>query len=181
MSSVHDEGDLQFAFDDGWNVLKWDAHGAYIDGLQRFSGTKAVDFFGLYLGAPWFIEVKDFRGHRIANKDRLKSGELAREIAEKVRDTIAGMVWACNRAPLDAGQVSKFVEPILDRSAKLFVVLWLEEDRPADPAAASMLQEKIRRELSWLNPRVLVANRSLSDKKPIQGLVVKSLGIAGSS
>jgi hypothetical protein len=65
VSSVHDEKRLRFTFDKDWKVLKWDNHPAYLGGLQRFRETKAVDFFGLHIGAPWFVEVKDFRGYRI--------------------------------------------------------------------------------------------------------------------
>ncbi|MGK3969983.1 hypothetical protein WMF38_31615 [Sorangium sp. So ce118] len=108
MSFVHDEGKLRFAFDDDWKILKWDDHGAYVGGLQRFQETKAVDFFGLYLGEPYFIEVK-------------------------------------------------------------------EEDRPPEPALASTLGEAIKRELTWLNPRVLVTSRSLVQSAPVHGLVVTHL------
>jgi hypothetical protein len=81
MTLVHDEKRLRFTFDVHWKVLKWDGHGAYLNGLHQFQGTKAVDFFGLYIGAPWFIEVKDFRGYRIENKARLSTGELAQGAA----------------------------------------------------------------------------------------------------
>ncbi|WP_437896510.1 hypothetical protein [Sorangium sp. So ce124] len=175
MSFVHDEGKLRFAFDSDWKILKWDDHGAYVGGLQRFQETKAVDFFGLYLDDPYFIEVKDFRGYRIENKIRLSSGELAREVAYKVRDTVAGMVWACDRLPLDRGELRGFVRRILARTKKVPVVLWLEEDRPPEPALASALGEAIKRELIWLNPRVLVTCRSLVQRDPVHGLSVTNL------
>jgi hypothetical protein len=175
MSAVHEEGDLRFTFDEDWRVLKWDGHGAYLGGLQLFQGTKAVDFFGLYIGAPWFIEVKDFRGYRIQNKERLTGGELAREVASKVRDTLAGKIWACDRAPLDDCELRDFVRPLVNRGQKVPVVLWLEEDRAPDPPAASALAEAIKRELAWLNPRVIVLSRALARDRPIQGLEVASL------
>ncbi|MEO5731271.1 MAG: hypothetical protein ABI134_32475 [Byssovorax sp.] len=170
-----DEKKLRFVFDDNWQVLKWDEHGAYVGGLRQFQSTKAVDFFGLYVGAPWFIEAKDFRGYRIANKSRLSSGELAKEIAFKVRDTLAAMVWACARTPLDSGEISGFLRPLVNRSEKVPVVLWLEEDRPATPVSASILAEAIKRELVWLNAKVIVASRALAQDHPIQGLTVVSL------
>lgn len=175
MSFVHDEGKLRFSFDGHWRVMKWDSHGAYIDGLQKFQTTKAVDFFGLYIGAPWFIEVKDFRSHRIENKERLTSGELAREVACKVRDTVAGMVWAYDRAPLDQSDLKISLRSLINRGEKVPVVLWLEEDRPPQPALASALAEAIKRELIWLNPKVLVTCRSLAETAPIHGLAVMSL------
>ncbi|AKT38729.1 hypothetical protein [Chondromyces crocatus] len=174
--TVHQEQDLQFCFDDeAWRILKWDAHHAYVDGFGRLRETKAIDFFGPYLDSrPWLIEVKDFRASRIENKTRLSSGDLAREVAAKVRDTVAGMVWACDRPLLDDGQLRTFVEPLVARAGKVAVVLWLEEDRPASPAAASALAEAIKRELRWLNPKVVVLNRELARTNPIQGLVVTS-------
>jgi hypothetical protein len=172
MSFVHEEGKLRFTFDEGWKILKWDAHGAYQEGLQRFSGTKAVDFFGLYNGAPYFLEVKDFRQHRIENKDRLRTDGLAKEVACKVRDTLAGMSWSCGREPLVRRELSEFLKPLINRVEKVPVVLWLEEDRPPSPAFASAIGEAIRQELLWLNPKVRVTSRKLA---PIPGLTVMSL------
>lgn len=175
MSAVFDEQKLRFAFDDDWQVLKWDEHGAYVNGLRKFNATKAVDFFGLYIGAPWFVEVKDFRGYRVANQRRLSSGDLAKEVACKVRDTLASMVWACARTPVDPGEIGGFLRPLVNRSEKVPVMLWLEEDRPATPISASTLAEAIKRELGWLNARVIVASRALTQGKPIHGLEVTSL------
>jgi hypothetical protein len=176
VSSVHDEGRLRFTFDEDWKVLKWDNHAAYLDGLQRFQETKAVDFFGLYIGAPWFVEVKDFRGHRIQTKARLSSGELAVEIACKVRDTLAGLAWACNRAPLDQRELSAYLRPLVSRAHKVPVVLWLEEDHPLPPTDARTLEEAIKRELLWLNAKVLVTSLALAQRTaPIGGLTVTSL------
>lgn len=175
MSFTHDEDRLRFTFDDDWRVLKWDAHAAYLDGLQRYQGTRAVDFFGLYLGAPCFIEVKDFRRYRIENKRRLTSGELAEEVACKVRDTLAAMAWAAGRAPLDSGEIITFLHPLVNRADKIPVVLWLEADRPLVPPEASTLAEGIKRELRWLNTKVVVTCRAFADEKPIHGLTVTSL------
>ncbi len=172
MSAVFDEKNLRFTFDDDWQVLKWDEHDAYLNGLQKIGETKAVDFFGLHLGVPWFVEVKDFRGYRVENKHRLRSGALAGEVACKVRDTLAAMAWACGRAPLDPGEIGRFLRPLVNRSEKVPVVLWLEEDRPAAPASASTLAESIKRELGWLNAKVIVASRALTQANPIAGLSV---------
>ncbi len=175
MSAVHDEARLRFSFDDDWRVLKWDGHAAYLGGLRNFQGTKAVDFFALHLQRPWFIEVKDFRGHRIENKDRLGSGDLAREVACKVRDTLAALAWACDREPLDARELRGFLRALVNRAEKVPIVLWLEADHPLEPAIASTLGEEIKRELGWLNAKVLVTCRALAEETPIHGLTVTSL------
>ena len=123
MSTVFPEGALQFSFGESWKVLKWDGHSAFAGGLGKVQHTKAVDFLGLHIDLPWFIEVKDFRSHRIENKKRLTSGELAEEVADKVRDTLAGMAWACNRKPLDEGDLAGFLRPLVNRQSKVPVVL----------------------------------------------------------
>jgi len=174
MSVAHDEEKLRFSFDDDWSVLKWDAHPAYRDGLQKFQGTTAVDFFGLYLGAPWFIEVKDFRDYRIENKRKLTSGELAAVVASKVRDTLAAMIWARDR-PLDQRGIEASLRAVCSRIEKVPVVLWLEEDRPVPPGMTTVLEEEIKRRLRWLNAKVSVVNRTLAKAKPLPGLTVTSL------
>jgi hypothetical protein len=174
MSVVHPEGRLQFSFDDDWSVLKWDAHPAYRDGLQRFQKTTAVDFVGLYLGAPWFIEVKDFRDHRIENKGKLKNGELAAVVACKVRDTLAALIWSRDR-PLSQDGLDAVLRAVCNRTEKVPVVLWLEEDGPVPSGMATALEEEIKRRLRWLNAKVSVVNRTLAKAKPLPGLMVTSL------
>ena len=168
MSTTHDEKRLRFTFDAEWRVLKWDDHPAFIDGLQHMDGTKAVDFVGLHRDGVWFIEVKDFRGHRIENKGRLRTLDLAREVACKVRDTLAALIWACNRAPLDDGGLGAYVKPAVLRSDKVPVVLWLEEDRP-DPALRAAVTDAIKRELVWLNVKVTLSSWAEMTRRPFPG------------
>jgi hypothetical protein len=63
----------------------------------------------------------------------------------------------------------------MGRAEKVPVVLWLEEDRSLDPAMATTLAQAIKRELVWLNPKVIVTSRSLAQRAPIHGLAVTSL------
>lgn len=126
-------------------------------------------------GRAWFAEVKDFLGHRIANKGRLSTGDLACEVAEKVRDTLAALAWACDRQGLDAGDCAIFLSRIAGRDRKVPVVLSLEEDRPLGPQEVSSLAAAIKRRLAWLNPRVLVTSRLESDRRPLEGLSVAFL------
>jgi hypothetical protein len=169
------EGRLCFTFDGDWSVMKWDGHPAYAGGIQRLAGTKAVDFLGLYQGEPWFIEVTDFRERRIETKHQLTSGQLVDEVACKVRDTLAGVVWACGRAPLDDRKLASFVRPLVNRSGKVPVVVWLEGDPVPTTHELNALRDRIRQSLLWLNPRVLVTCRSLAEDQPLPGLSVTSL------
>jgi hypothetical protein len=171
MSSSYTEDRLIFTFDKEWKVVKWDDSGAFQHGIRKLQSTEAIDFFGLYLGLPWFVEVKDYRHFPGVARKRLSSGELAKAVAGKVRDTLSGMIWACGRAPLDDCDLRTYLRPILNRTQKVPVVLWMEEDDDVSSAALSTLAEAIKRELTWLNPQVIITNRK---NKPIPGLVVTS-------
>lgn len=175
------EGSLVFRFGEGWAVEKYDAHTDYTGGIGRLQGTKAVDFVGLYSGRRddgafrqlHFIEVKDFRGYRVQNRQRIRDGELAVEVAAKVRDTIAGLV-AAHRGTFGRERWATYVKAALD-DEPIRVSLWLEED---DPAARAMpappspaLIDDLKRQLSWLGARVLVLNRATASGR-VPALVV---------
>ena len=135
---------------EGERFLKWDDHPAFIQGIRRLGDTKAVDVCVEVDGeGAVFIEMKDFRAAAIQNTPRLTSGELAQEVANKVRDTLAGLVWACARGlsePFHESLTRAFIE-----RPKALVVLWLEMDRP-DVGGASALQDSIR---SLLKPHLV--------------------------
>lgn len=157
------ESRLRFRFEAPWRLVeKWDEHDCYTSGLHRYPTTAAVDFIGLYGSEPYFIEVKNFRKYRIENKRRLTSGELVEEVADKVRDTVAGMVWAMDRG-FDTSSVAPLLaqlfEPQEQRRRKCNVVLWLEEDLQPRPADRSALAQGIKRRLRWFNPKVIVLDR----------------------
>lgn len=165
------EEHLLFEFGSSWQVAKYDEHPIYREGIEslkeqipckqclkpREVGSKAVDFVGTYKGQPYFIEVKDFRGHSVENRKRIQ-GELAVEVALKVRDTLAGLIGVCRT---NGGR--PLIAPILERAPT--VLLWLEED-----ASPSKLKEQshevmnlttvLRQRLRWLNPqRVMIVNQ----------------------
>jgi hypothetical protein len=172
MSVTHPESRLEFTFSDDWRVIKWDDHPAFKNGLCKAGDTKSVDFVGVFIDAPWLIEVKNFRQYRIENKERLSSGALAKEVADKVRDSIASMTWACRRTPLDEQELAPFVRSIFGWKERISVVLWLEEDRVMTPVQASAMAETIKHELKWLNPKVLIMSSDLAAKKPLPGISV---------
>jgi len=122
--------------------LKWDEHPAFVDGFQALQNTTAVDVVASVTGeGPVFIELKDFRAAAIANKKKFTSGSLAREIAANVRDTLAGLVWACGRGISETfheGLTREFLE-----RRKAHVILWLETDG-FEIAGTLALQDAIR-------------------------------------
>ena len=174
-----DEQALHFEFDDTWQVIKYDDEPGYRDGIHKLGQTKAVDFLGQHHPAKrlFFIEVKDFRGFRVENKERVSSGSLADEVAFKVRDTLAGMIGAQRRRPDEAiwGELVR----ALEHGHEVRVILWLEEDKPrgrkdirAD-GRRSTLQKDIQKRLHWLDARVLVEPRDTGARLP--GVTVTGL------
>ena len=88
------EGALRFDFDPRCEVSEYDEwafyrrHFTYVAG-----GCKAVDFLCIHDDTAWLIEVKDYRVH-----PRTKPSRICDEVAAKVRDTLAGLAAAQNRA-----------------------------------------------------------------------------------
>ena len=165
--TVIDEAGLRFQFDARWqDAVKWDDTPAYRNGIGRLPGTKAVDILCRSSGGCWLIEVKDFRGHRIENKGRLDNEELQQEVAQKVRDTLAGLLGAARIHAEDtrwASCVKALVAP-----GEVRVVLWLEEDFTPPPGSGtadqrwrthlSVLQNRLKQQLRWLTTHVLVTS-----------------------
>ncbi|MFY0538505.1 AAA family ATPase [Nannocystis pusilla] len=163
------ESRLRFRFGEPWQRMEqWDKHACYTAGLGMKPTTGAVDFIGLYGSDPYFIEVKNFRDYRIENKNRLTSGALADEVAEKVRDTIAALVWAMDRGS-DTESLRSLLAQFFAIKKKCSVVLWLEEDPQTRPADRTVLAETIKRRLHWLKPHVIVLSQ---EERPLPGLEV---------
>ena len=141
MPIVLKEGRVTFSFQVK-AASRWDGHQAFIRGVQRLQNTAAVDFL-LRLDDDTLVlfEVKDLRGYRIENRNR----DFAEEVSCKVRDSLAGMLWAARRE--HDTDVSAFTKLITRRDTpKTLVVLWLDEDH-SDPAAAAGLQSELREAL----------------------------------
>lgn len=155
------EGGLTFTFPDETEATKYDNWSFYINQFQKnCKGTKAVDLMNLQDGVLWLIEVKDYRQH-----PRTKPSDLGEEVAQKVRDSLAGLVAArCNAN--DAAEQS-FAKKAL-KSHRLRVVLHLELPRhpsrlfpkPIDP---SNVQTKLRQLLGAIDPHPLVVDKGRLD------------------
>jgi len=166
------EDQLRFTFDrPAWNAVKWDDDPVYRDGLQRHDG-KAVDIVAtLDRRSLRLFEVKDPRGHWIEYRDRNPVEVLAQIVADKVRDTLAGLLFGRDRHPGD--HLLVHLKTLFDREERIHVVLWLESFR-LDPAMAVTLTGLIERRLHWMKPKVLVTSRTLWRGMP--GLGVESMG-----
>ena len=135
-------------------------------------------FWTVRHGDLYWIEVKDFRGYRIQNKRRLADGELAIEVAQKVRDSIAGIIRAISHFRGLAGVGAVCPGLCGRRDNRIRVVLWLEQDdMPSPPGVrknqAQVLGQKLAEKLRWLTARVFVLS-SATGGCP-EGLVVTDL------
>lgn len=123
------EGSLRFYFPDNWVVLKYDADdGFYKRRLDKhFHNLKAVDIVAVDPAADLLVllEVKDFRGHGVANRKRITTGELAKEVGQKVLHTLSGLYLGLR---LQQPEFIVLQSQLLPLPNKLEVVLLLEED-----------------------------------------------------
>ncbi len=181
MPRTIEEGHLRFVFDDSWSVIKYDDHPDYQDRIKRLDGTKALDFVAVHANAIlYLIEVKDFRGYRIQNRTRVRDSELALEVGQKARDTIAGIVAAHHRG--STALLDKAVRRLAANATPVRVLLWLEQDLPPGPRGRrsnelSVLIDALKQRLDWLTPRILVV--SLRGGETPEGLLVSNLPGAG--
>ncbi len=160
--SNFEEGFLEFTFSERWNVLKIDEHYDYRAGIEIVDNTKAVDFLGIFdHNELYFIEVKDFRGHRIENRDRLLKGELPIEIAQKVRDSLACIIGAYHRSNTPETW-EPYAALLCNKHKRINVIFWLEESLPPlhptlrEKALASTRTKIFKQKLAWLTQYVLV-------------------------
>jgi hypothetical protein len=177
------EDALEVEIGDEWDVaLKWDDCTSYRNSIHRLGGCKAVDVlaFSRTRREILMLELKDFRGHRIENKDRIRDGSLFMEIGHKVRDTIAGLCGAARR-----GDDPALLELSSQLSTRipLTVVLWLEEDaRPSGVSRrtsvdSSTMTQLLRTRLRWLTPYALVCSRQ-GPNLEARGIQIRSLGLS---
>lgn len=178
------EGSLRFAFSGVKTVRRWDGSSAYRQGIRRLSTTAAADFCAILEqnDAPVILEVTDYRGYRLGasgSKQAQTSGALVAETVAKIRDSVAGMLWACARSLDAAGDpaVESIVRHIVNRHdgpPRLLVVFWLEDDvlQPHEAATLATLVEASLRH--WLRPKVIVTNKRIEklSKVPLPWLSV---------
>ncbi len=109
--SIFEESHLRFEFGEEWTLVEqYDEHADFDEIKDAVSETKGVDFVGILQNeALYFFEVKNFRGHRISSKGRFREDDdpIWLEVAQKVRDTIAGIIGG-NRMSLDAEEQLKW-------------------------------------------------------------------------
>jgi hypothetical protein len=171
-----EEGCLRFSFGNEWRVIKYDDSPVYREHISKLPETKAVDFIGLHAGDLFLIEVKDLRGFRIQNQARLTSGDLAIEVGQKVRDTLAGIIGAYRTAS-EPETWQDFANLLTNRAKKIKVIVWLEYDQPIhhrdrQKVEAGVEGNLIKKHLRWLTAQVIVCNQA---GRPLEHLNVANL------
>lgn len=170
------ESDLKFEFSSNWWVVQYDDLTDYNNLKNTVEGSKAVDFIGILSHKTLvFFEIKNFRGYRIENKPRLGVGHdpLELEIAQKVRDTLAGIAAAARNSTHLRTEWQRVLSFLQNEKKNVEVVLWLEENRTPQyeatrkrmQAKGGMLSQRLKQKLSWLTNRVFVCSISDSPYK----------------
>ena len=166
MNKYH-EGAFRYTFPREWKVFRLQTDEFYRRQFQGFNGgSKEVDFIALDGNdCLWLLEAKDFSNHPRSNPR-----DLAEEVADKVRDSLA-----C----LEAMQVSSLSNPGsrvagegLSKAQSCRVVLHLEMPTPGNlalsPIDSSNVRMRLRQLLRGIDSTALVADQSrLRDEIPI--------------
>jgi hypothetical protein len=175
-----------FRFNDDWLVFRYDCtESGYQAICDQVPGTRSCDFVAV-LRDTWacFIEVKDFRGYSAQNRRRITDGELAIEVAQKARDTLAGVISGVRRADSTYPWRALLQKKIDASDSGLRVYLWIEDDVATGSPRRwqqrlDTLQKDLKRRLHWLRPRVIVASPQTCPGS-ISGVTVRNLaGAAG--
>ena len=163
MMRIH-EGRLQFRFPVNCAATKYDLWAFYRKRFQSTAGrSKAVDMVCLAGNAAWLIEVKDYSVY-----PRTKPTDLPDEVAQKVRDTLAGLAAARKNA--DDPEEKDFARRALDKR-EWKVVLHMEQP----PVQRQLLGPTVERPdvarqsgrmLRAVDPRPKVLDRNGCDTVP---------------
>lgn len=167
---IFDEEKLRFDFSESkWaSVLHFDKTTFYQKAKNAIDPTKAVDFLGIYQKSTLvFVEVKDFRGHRIETKPRVEGKEdpLWLEVSKKVRDSIPVIVGAARNSSTDTDVWKTCSRFLHDGKKVIHIVLWLEHDLPPNTFKSRknwQMDElyqlrKMKKSLEWLTTKIEVA------------------------
>ena len=141
-------------------IIKYDDTKDYHKVRDGVDGTKGVDFVASTTKQFYLIEIKNYRGHRIQSKSKIQ--ELDLQIAQKVRDTLAGIVGGTRNSTHRQADWRHFLKLLMD-GISIHVLLWMEEDRLPSKlrkSAAGIMNRRLKQRLSWLTANVMVINKT---------------------
>lgn len=172
------EGNLEFDFDDQFwsHVIKFDEHPDYLKVKNLVPETRGVDFAGILSESTFVaIEVKDFRGSKTQENNRLEPLEI--EIAKKVVGTLATTCAGCRTSNSDEILWKAYNELIQNREKRVFIILWHEAD-PIPPTQKRLLAKRaalgqaLKNKLAWLGCKTLVTNSTEYDVNALKLKVI---------
>jgi len=162
MAQKIQEGTLHFSFPDNWNVCKFDDTNFYRNRIEKLNGIKSVDIIAKNSDTLHFIEIKDFRKHRIENIERQTNGELLTEVAQKFVSTVSTLFGAkrCNIVDFEPYYSSLFDS----KEQTIEVILFIERDDDKSTLKRKKLtladlQNKLKKLLVAYNVRCKVYDR----------------------
>ena len=140
-----EEGAIRLEFPATWAVLKYDDCLYYRGPVVRAGADlAAVDFVAVSsASALTLIEVKDFRGYEVDNRNRLASGELAVEVARKALDTLGGLFVGARANHAD---VRPLAAALLAPPKQLHVVSLLEEGQAPSPGSHGNTRQRLQQD-----------------------------------
>lgn len=155
MATKFHESNIDWVFEDGWTVFKYDETTWYRKCFQACAGSSGVDFvaFQDHGTIGWLIEVKDF-----TKEPPVRSKDLVDIMTKKARDTLSGLV---------AGSINANTQEEKDVFARVFTTRQLRVafhcERPTRksklfkrlPEPAD-LKQKLRKSLRAIDKRVVV-------------------------
>jgi len=176
-----DEQNLRFEFSAPWRVEKYDESCQHTERLQPYLDSEAVDFVGIHPNVVLFMEVKDFRGYRMENREKF-GGPLATTIARKMRDTVAGIMGLV-RTGTHEQPWRDLARRLALREPYILAVLFLEQDQTCaiDRRKALMSVEikLLKQRMKWFGVKVTVVDLDTYDRV-VPNLRVSNLkGAAG--
>lgn len=160
---VFEESHLRFNFhDEEWDhLVKYDEEKDYRKLGNSIPGTKGVDFIGISREIIYFIEVKNYRGYRLESKPKI--AELDIIVAQKVRDTLAGLLGGIRNSTHKKEIWSKHLAHVGDKKKQLNILLWMEEDNPNEgrqKVYKNILGKNLKRRMSWLSSRIIIVDKT---------------------
>ena len=156
------EGSLTFSFQSDCQASKYDEWSFYRKQFQSVAGgSKGIDILCVDRDTSWLIEIKDYREYY-----RSKTTDISNEIANKVRDTLAGLAAAAKMAN-DANQRELAQKALATSRWK--VVLHLEQSaehrlRQKEPIDRKRLLFKLQTELKAIDARPIICDRSTAPR-----------------
>lgn len=156
---------MRFEFDDEqWtHLIKYDTQVDCKKLQTAVQGTKGVDILGIFQNEILlFIEATNYRDFPRPNLEN-----LAHETAQKVRDTLAGIIGGARNSTHQLEEYKAYSLYLQSNRKSIQIVLWFEEDPILTPKpilekrekrAERNLENLLKKRLNWLTTKVYIIN-----------------------